>query len=228
MSMFRITPLLRENQIAATCLAWYAWKEPSTPTVVGEMHFDSMGIFATKTICGIHRSLNYYNFETYEDLDEWDKGQGFVLTSYLGGKTALWQTLDNIHVRGEQAELPYSKQVDIDTSMWDGSSRLRGNEKKVGMWWTSDGHMPLLVYMGKTPLRKNTSITRREERAILRGYGPGSENRRRVTEQHAQKRAQSATHGHGAGRGHGHGRGRGDGQQGGSSSSTVWRYGSYA
>ena len=213
MSAFRIAPILRENQIPATCLAWYAWRLKITPTVVGNTHFDSMAVFATKTIVGISRSLNYSDYEDPEEkLDEWDKGQGFVLSSYLGGQRALGQTLQNIHVSGD-GELPNCKQVLVNTKMWDGDSRVRGTEKKAGLFWESDGHMPLLLYMGKLPMRSNTAMTRREERSIARNWGPGSENRRKQIEARAQgeakpstthddgdkaKGSQPTTHGHGA------------------------------
>ena len=229
MSTFRIAPILRENNIPATCLAWYAWKLKSTPTVVGNIHFDSMAVFATKTIIGISRSLNYSDYENPdENLDEWNKGQGFVLSSYLGGQRALRQTLDNIHVCGD-GELPHSKQVLVNTKMWDGSSRVRGVEKTAGLFWESDGHMPLLVYMGKLPHRSDTAMTRRETRSIARGWGPGSDNRRRDQEARAKAKGKPSTHDHGGtGKGarpttHGHGASaQAWAPQGGSSSSSTW------
>ena len=74
-----------------------------------------------------------------------------------------------IHVGGDQRHrLPRCSQKLVRMDMWDPNHIL----------WNRGGHMPLLVYIGDNPYRRNESLTRREGGHIRRGWGPSSRNRR--------------------------------------------------
>ena len=111
------------------------------------------------------------------ELPEFLDGQGYPIQSYLNGVSSLEETF----ARSKQAvtstrEGPFDHRL----TPWPRATH-------VASWWSkfdpSDelfrggAHAPLLTYFGEVNRRTPQALHRREQRAIARGFGPGSDKR---------------------------------------------------
>jgi hypothetical protein len=186
MALWRVIPELTRQGFQVTMLACYPWTctrgggatiqeadDEDDPEATGttshdEVRYDSCGIFALKPCTAIQRVYSPEDVVDSEKLQKFLTGQGYVIQSYVDGQTSMEASLQSIHVSGDsRIRLPTCSQKLVRMDMWDPSHEL----------WNRGGHMPLLVYIGDNPYRRNESLVRREGGHIRRGWGPGSKRR---------------------------------------------------
>jgi len=186
MALWRVIPELTERGLQVSMLAFYPWActrgggativecadennpEDARAACHDEVRFDSCGIFAISPCAGIDRAYGQEDLQDPARLDKYQTGQGYPARSYVGQQTSVDKSLRSVHVGGEpQHRLPKCTQKKIKGDMWDPAQLL----------WTRGGHMPLLVYVGENPYRRDASLVRREGGHIRRGWGPSSRNR---------------------------------------------------
>ena len=187
MALWRVVPELTRRGLQITMLAFYPWActlgggatiieypdednpDSTTGACHDEVRFDSCGIFALKPVTEVNREYNPEHLRDPDKLVKVPPGQGYPINSYVGNVDSVLTSLRSIHVGGDrQLRLPKCSQKLVNMDMWDPNQAL----------WNGGGHMPLLVYVGDNPYRRNESLVRREGGHIRRGWGPSSENRR--------------------------------------------------
>ena len=57
--------------------------------------------------------------------------------------------------------------------------------------WTSGGHMPLFLYVGDKPYRKDEALVNREVKQDMRGWGPASAKRMALMEKQRKEKGQA-------------------------------------
>ena len=122
---------------------------------------DSCGIFSLRKPAKITRAMPDNAFENaHAKLDEWTKGQGHAIESYLGGRDAMRSSLKT--PCGDAQMLPTKE-----------SSPSVGNLSRKAF----SSVQPLLVYVGGLSRRSQEALWRREGRMVDRLWGPESWNR---------------------------------------------------
>ena len=207
MSLWRVVPALRTRGCGVNVVAWYAWQMEGCTGARraenGRIHFDSTIIMVCKSCQSIDRAMSDQNLDDPDHvtrrkypgdsihgsgvsrpMDKWEEGQGYVMTSYKGGLKTAQEALSHVHHGHGDPELPNVKQKFIDVHQWDGQASMhswqsRGPRQEKPAWalWKGGGHMLLLAYVNGRPRRSDEAETRREERSIARGAGPGSKIR---------------------------------------------------
>ena len=146
------------------------------------VHCDSCGIF----VIGKIRKLNRYR--TYEhlggersgELEAFDNGQGFPMTSYSEGAGLSMARLtleadgsscsgaahaaSAVADRSDEPPLPACTEKHMQFNMFD---------KKKDQF-PAGAHMPLLVFFSDRPGRGTTSLAQREHASVEKGWGPSS------------------------------------------------------
>ena len=203
MALWRVIPELSARGLQVSMLAFYPWActrgggatiaegpdetnpEEARPTCHDEIRYDSLGIFALAPCCGIDRAYDQEDLQDPDRLDKYQTGQGYSVNSYLGKQDSMEESLQSIHVGGDpQHQYPRCTQKKINVEMWDPAHLL----------WTRGGHMPLLVYVGEKPYRRNASLSRREGGHIRRDWGPSSRNRIELMRRTAERAEQGTSY----------------------------------
>ena len=167
-----------------------------------DVHSDSCGIFLVKTAKSIKRVLTVESFLLGRGLQTFQKGQGYPYKSYRGGVEAVRETLlysqeafadtrDRGICRDVREHIwPPVKERPIAFGKFDPDSLL----------FRSGAHAPLMVWMGFQGRRAPDRLQDREQKAIARGWGPGSDNRARSMQREGKgPRPQSCTRDRGDG-----------------------------
>ena len=135
---------------------------------MAEVMFDSCGIFTLCSQRKMNRFLNLEDTQGSEKLVHFAQGQGYPIKCYLGGTSALEQSLERLPEMKRASEVSehdpatHTKSKLLDPEKWDPLKKL----------FKGGGHMPLLAYLGNTSGRSDEALQRREANAQLRGWGP--------------------------------------------------------
>jgi hypothetical protein len=120
---------------------------------------DSCGIFALRKPEKITRAMPDDAFENpYSVLDDWVKGQGYAIESYLGQRAAVRSSLETpsvaVGMLPTKEKLPQRAKFDPD-----------------GLLFRSGAHKPLLVFVGALSRRSQQALERHELNMQARGWG---------------------------------------------------------
>ena len=139
-----------------------------------EKKVDSCAIFYCQPCRSVKPTITLSRFDSDDFLSTYARGQGMKLDSYLGGRSALEETL-------RQLKLAFTN---VETVQ-----KVRGKSVKKEMWdeqdalWAAGGHMPLMAFIGEISNRKPEALVRREGHTVQRGWGAESWRR----SEHMQK-----------------------------------------
>ena len=177
MSLFAVVDTLRDHGIEAQFLGSYAWRYNTRGCGVAGLpgcRYDSLGFFAVQPTVRISRMITLPSLHGSggRKLDEFDLAQGYPASSYVGGETKVCAAFEH-HTHGDgDAKLPPITQKALRPQVWDATGHLRGR----------GAHMPLLFFVGTLNRRSIERLEAREANMVRRGWGPGSDNRRRFME----------------------------------------------
>jgi hypothetical protein len=123
---------------------------------------DSCGIFSLRKPGRITRAMPDDAFENPDAvLDEWVKGQGYAITSYLGKGEAVKASLQT---PGGPVGMLRTKEKKTERAKFDPD----------GLLFRSGAHKPLLVFVGALSRRSTQAMQRREAKMTGRGWGVDS------------------------------------------------------
>ena len=134
----------------------------------GPVLLDSCGIITLRHQKSMKACLNVDDLKGTEKLPRFSAGQGYPLTSYIGGEAAAIQSLTRVHPLKPASEVPehdpltHTKSKLLNATMWDATQLL----------FRKGAHMPLIAYFGNVSGRSEAALSRREEGMIQRGWGP--------------------------------------------------------
>ena len=159
----------------------YTEEELESWTPPPNVHSDSCGIFLFKSATSIKRVLTAKSFLLGSGLKTFVKGQGYPYTSYRGGVDAVRETL----LCSQEAFVDTRDRGvcrDIRENIWPTVKERPvafGKFDPDSLLFRSGAHAPLMVWIGDRGRRAPDKLQDREEKAIARGWGPGSQNRSR-------------------------------------------------
>ena len=159
----------------------YTEEELKAMTPPPEVRSDSCGIFLIKSADDVKRILTVESFLRGSRLEMHPKGQGYPYKSYRGGVEAVRETF--LHSQEAFATTRDRGVVrDVRETLWPPVKERPvsfGNFDPNNLLFRSGAHAPLMIWIGKMGRRSADRLQIREQRAIERGWGPGSENRAR-------------------------------------------------
>ena len=194
MSLCQVVPVLRQCKIPANLLSWFAWVKteadrlPPVPEaeeeeeadgapasapaaageIEGEVMMDSCGIITLRRQLRQRCCLDVEDLQGSEKLPRFGAGQGYPLSSYVGGEEAARESLRKLPLLTKASGVPEhdpladTKSKLLNPLMWDSSETL----------FKSGGHMPLIGYFGNVSGRSEAALSRREANSAKRGWGP--------------------------------------------------------
>jgi len=134
------------------------------------VRLDSRGIFSLVPVASIRSMISLDTLqpdsEESRKLPVFHKGQGFPVTSYVGGPNAFAKTMaarqTAVAVVAESS-LPAAVRKNVAPEKFD----------KMGLLFRGGARMPLMVFSGKTSWRTPEALARRGAQRAWRSFGRG-------------------------------------------------------
>ena len=177
MSAYILDQKFAEYGMEAYLASFYAWQSGSgasssiAAVAADDIKFDSLVLYALQKPASIKMSLVKDN--EVKPVHAFPKGQGYAITSYVGGQQAVNEACHNaINAHGDA---PMIKQKLLDPTKWN----LGTDDKKL---FSAGVHCPLCAFIGTNPRRSVTRYIAREEnwamaKAKAKANAKGQHNR---------------------------------------------------
>ena len=158
---------MRKQALDVEIACWFAWhgiresgaiaEEPAADgggaSTSVEKKVDSCAIFYCQPCRSVKPAITLSRFDSDDGLSTYARGQGCKFDSYLGGRSALEETLRQLKLAFTNVEtVQQVRGKSVKKEMWDEQDAL----------WAAGGHMPLMAFIGEISKRSQRALVVRE------------------------------------------------------------------